>query len=214
MKTIAINGSPRKNYNTAILLEKALDGAASMGSEVELFHLYDYNYTGCKSCFSCKLRGKKSYGQCCVNDALAPILEKIKHADALLLGSPIYLGSITGQMKSFLERLIFPYLVYDENRSTLFPKKIPVGFIYTLGVTEQKLQQLSWMDAIDYTNFLLEHFLGKTETLFVTDTYQFDDYSKYVATAFDAEAKLKRKMEVFPQDCKKAFALGQRLAKQ
>jgi len=57
----------------------------------------------------------------------------------------------------------------------------------------------------------VERILGKAESLFVTDTYQFDDYSKYVATAFDANEKLKRRKEVFPQDCKKAFELGKRL---
>jgi multimeric flavodoxin WrbA len=114
-------------------------------------------------------------------------------------------------MKSFMERLIFPYLVYDENYSTLFPKRISVGLIYTFGVNEQKSEQTKWKESLKYNEFLVERFLGKAESLFVTDTYQFDDYSKYVATAFDAGEKLKRRKEVFPQDCKKAFELGKRL---
>ena len=44
MKVIAVNGSPRKNWNTATLLQKALDGAASQGAETEIFHLYELNY--------------------------------------------------------------------------------------------------------------------------------------------------------------------------
>ncbi|MFL0195295.1 hypothetical protein ACJDU8_06895 [Clostridium sp. WILCCON 0269] len=52
----------------------------------------------------------------------------------------------------------------------------------------------------------MERILGKVESLFVTDTYQFDDYSKYVATAFDANKKLKCRKKVFPQDCKNALS--------
>jgi len=59
MKVIAINGSPRKKWNTATLLEKALAGAASQGAETELMHLYDLNYKGCISCFACKTIGGK-----------------------------------------------------------------------------------------------------------------------------------------------------------
>lgn len=213
MSIIAINGSPRKSANTAILLNKALEGASSNGLETEIINLYDYKYTGCKSCFACKLIGGKSYGQCFINDSINPILKKIKDSDGIILGSPIYLGSITGEMKSFIERLIFPYLVYDENYSSLFPKRIPVGLIYTFGVTEQKLQQTGWIESLKYNEFLLYRFIGKTESIYVTDTYQFDDYSKYVSSAFDSDAKLKRRKEVFPQDCKRAFELGKRMAK-
>ncbi|WP_026889593.1 flavodoxin family protein [Clostridium beijerinckii] len=211
MKVIAINGSPRKDGNTGILLNKALEGAALNGAETEMINLHDFTYKGCKSCFACKLKNGNSYGQCCINDEISPILKKIKNADSIILGSPIYLGSITGEMKSFMERLIFPYLVYDEKYSSLFPKRIFVGLIYTFGVNEQKLEQTKWKEALKYNEFLFERFFGKTESLFVTDTYQFDDYSKYVSTAFEADKKLKRRKEVFPQDCKKAFELGKRL---
>ncbi len=66
MKVFAVNGSPRKNWNTAALLSKALEGAASLGAETELIHLYDLSFKGCVSCFTCKLRGGKSYGKCVV----------------------------------------------------------------------------------------------------------------------------------------------------
>ena len=62
MKILAINGSPRKNSNTATLLKKALEGAAAQGAETELIHLYDLNFKGCISCFACKLKDGKSYG--------------------------------------------------------------------------------------------------------------------------------------------------------
>lgn len=59
MKLIAINGSPRKDKNTAALLNKALEGAASQGAATELIHLYDQDYKGCISCFACKLKNGK-----------------------------------------------------------------------------------------------------------------------------------------------------------
>jgi multimeric flavodoxin WrbA len=211
MKLIAINGSPRKEWNTATLLNKALEGATSQGAETELIHLYDLNYKGCISCFSCKLKGGKSYGKCAVNDALTPILGQIEKTDALILGSPIYLGAVTGEMRSFLERLIFPYLVYDAQRSSLFKKKLPVGFIYTMGVPESLIKEVGYEQQFKLMEMLLGRIFGEAESLLGTDTYQFDDYSKYVATAMNVEAKAKRRREVFPVDCQKAFEMGARL---
>jgi multimeric flavodoxin WrbA len=51
MKAIGVNGSPRKKWNTATLLKKALEGAASEGAKTALVHLYDLDYKGCISCF-------------------------------------------------------------------------------------------------------------------------------------------------------------------
>ena len=99
---IIVNGSPRKSWNTATLLEHALKGAESIGAKTELVHLYDLDYKGCTSCFACKLKGGKSYGKCAMNDDLTLVLERIAEADALILGSPVYLGTATGEMRSFL----------------------------------------------------------------------------------------------------------------
>lgn len=211
-KVIAINGSPRKNWNTATLLKKALEGAVSAGAATELIHLYDLTYKGCTSCFACKLKNGKSYGKCAWQDDLTPLLAKIEQADALLLGSPIYLGAVTGEMRSFLERLVFPNLVYDENYSSLFPKKIPSGFIYTMNVPEDLMNKM-YLEHLQITENILGKMFGPVESLFATDTYQFANYDHYVAPKFDAAAKAKRREEQFPLDCEKAFALGVRLVK-
>lgn len=211
MKIIGINGSPRKNCNTATLVKEALEGAQSKGAESELINLYDLDYKGCKSCFACKLKDGKNYGTCAARDDLTPVLKKIKEADAIILASPIYLGTATGEMRSFLERLIFPYLVYDKEGSTLFPRRIPVGFIYTMGVVEELLDEIGYHQHFNITKKLTERIIGESESLYVTDTYQFDDYSKYVSSRFNPEEKLKRRSEVFPQDCEKAFQMGVRL---
>jgi len=124
MKVLAINGSPRKKWNTATLLQNALDGADSQAAETELVHLYDLTYSGCTSCFACKLKGGKSYGKCAVQDGLTPVLEKIPDTDAIILGSPIYFGTVTGMMRCFMERLMFPYLTYTNPPGSLLEKKI------------------------------------------------------------------------------------------
>lgn len=74
VNVIAINGSPRKKWNTAMLLEHPLNGAESKGAKTELVHLYDLDFKGCTRCFACKLKGGKSYGKCVMNDGLTPIL--------------------------------------------------------------------------------------------------------------------------------------------
>ena len=211
MKVIALNGSPRKEWNTALLLKKALEGAASKGAETELINLYDLNYKGCISCFSCKAKGGKSYGRCAVKDDLKPVFMKIELADAVLFGSPIYLGSITGETQSFLERLVFPYLTYTDPPATLFPKKIGTAFIYTMGIPENMMKEVGYEQHFANTERFLTRIFGSSETLLSFDTYQFEDYSQYVATRFNPKEKLKRRQEIFPKDCQKAFELGMRL---
>jgi multimeric flavodoxin WrbA len=62
MLMMAFNGSPRKTWNTATLLQKALEGAAAQGAHTDLIHLYDLQYAGCKSCFACKTKGGQVTG--------------------------------------------------------------------------------------------------------------------------------------------------------
>lgn len=212
MKVLAFNGSPRKTWNTATLLSKALEGAASQKAETELIHLYDLNYKGCISCFACKTKGGKSCGRCPINDDLKPIFKKVEESDAIILGSPIYLGRVTGEMASFIDRLVFQYLQYSNPPSSLFPKKINTAFIYTMNVTEEHLKSLGMDKPIEFNEFGMRTTFGASESLLSFDTYQFEDYSKVEASRFDAEAKAKRRAEVFPVDCQKAFDIGVRFA--
>ena len=208
MKVIAVNGSPRRKWNTATLLQKTLDGAVSQGAETEIFHLYELNYKGCISCFACKTRNGQSYGRCAVKDDLRPILKKVENADAIVLGSPIYLGTVSGEMRSFMERLIFPYLTYTDPPDTLFPRKIRTGFIYTMNATEDMAKERDYAGYITNTRMIMKWVFGSAEALCSYDTCQFEDYSKYVAPRFDPSKKAKRREEVFPIDCENAFAMG------
>lgn len=212
MKLLAINGSPRKTWNTATLLQKAVEGAASRGAETELIHLYELAFKGCVSCFQCKTKDGQSYGRCGINDELTPILEKVLESDILILGSPIYFGSVTGEMQSCLERLQFPFLTYTDPPASIFPGKIRTGFVFTLGADENMSKERGFNTRIEMYGFILKMIFGNSETLSCYDTYQFDDYSKVYAPRWDPEKKAKRRAEVFPEDCKRAFELGERLA--
>ncbi len=215
MKAIAINGSPRKKWNTATLLEKALEGAASEGAETEFVHLYDLDYKGCRSCFACKLKTGDSHGSCAWKDDLKPVLEKIEASDALILGSPIYYGMVSGEMRSFLERLLFQYLVYDTKFSSLRRKDLPTGIIYTMNVTQASAEARNYPPTLGAMEAAIRRTLGGAEVpaLYVTDTCQFDDYDRYEVTAFDGKHKARRREAEFPTDCQKAFDMGARLLK-
>lgn len=212
MEVIAINGSPRKRWNTAMMLEKALEGAASKGAQTALVHLYDLNYKGCISCFACKKRNGASYGKCAVKDDLWPIFRNIEAVDALILGSPIYFGDVTGAMRSFMERLLFQYLVYTNPRQTLFPKKIEIGLIYTMNAPAEEAKKIGYDRLFNFNENVMKMILGGAESLTSHETYQFEDYAKVVAPMFDVEQRKMRRDEIFPQDLQKAYDLGAKLA--
>ncbi|WP_196603881.1 flavodoxin family protein [Pectinatus haikarae] len=213
MNILAINASPRKNGNTAALLDKSLEGAASCGAKTQLINLYELKYKGCLSCFACKLKDGKSYGKCVVKDDLANVLEAAAAADAIVLGSPIYLHSPTSSARAFLERWVFPYLVYDKDHSSLFPRKIPVALIYTMNVTSEQFK-VEYEPELKSIPIYIEKIFGSCETLVVNDTYQFDNYSKYVATLFDEKKKRMVRDTQFPKDCQQAFDMGVKLARR
>jgi multimeric flavodoxin WrbA len=214
MKAIGINGSPRKKWNTATLLENALQGAGAQGAKTELVHLYDYNYKGCISCFACKKKTGKSYGKCAVKDGLTPVLKKVNEADVIILGSPIYFGTVTGEMRSFMERLFFPLMTYTDPPGSLLSRKVQTAFIYTLGATKKMARERGFDKHIAANGMVMEMILGTSETLCSYDTYQFEDYSKVYAPRFDPEKKAKVRGEVFPVDCEKAFEMGARLVRK
>jgi multimeric flavodoxin WrbA len=205
-KVIAINGSPRKNANTATLLQKTLDGAMSAGAETEMIHLIDLKYQGCISCFMCKRKNTKYIGACALKDDLSPVLEKAMEADALVLGSPIYIGDVTGLMRSFMERFKFMNISYSNKNYFHRTAKKNGAFIYTMNLP--KLQSMLFSYVYMMNTGALKKFGGYTAQLLSTNTYQFNDYETYDASNFDVRKKEKVKREIFPKDCEKAYRIG------
>lgn len=214
MKILAINGSPRKKHNTAAMLQHALSGAASKGAQTQMVHLNDLDFKGCVSCFACKVKNCKKPGVCLHNDGLTPVLEGAMSADAIVLGSPIYLWAVTGAMRSFMERLMFPVLTYTEGYKGLLERKIPVGFIYTMNVTNDFLKEVGGDKVLKLGEDGLKRLFGYCESISSYDTLQFDDYSKYVCSVFDESHKKNVHAEQFPKDCENAYNLGVRLIGQ
>lgn len=212
MKAIAFNGSPRTQNNTATLLRHALEGARSAGAETELVDLYRYEYRGCISCFRCKKIGAESYGQCAVRDALTPLLAKAAEADVLLLGSPIYFGTETGALRSFMERLLFPYYTYAEAPQTLAPRTLKAALFYTMSVPEPHHAELGYDKLFERNQGFFTRLFGSCEIFLATETLQFTHPENYFCPAVDTPARRKRHEGVFPEECRAAFELGKRLA--
>ena len=211
MKVIAINGSPRKSWNTDILLKKSLDGAASAGAETEMVYLYDLKFKGCVSCMACKLKKEPRPNRCVLRDDLTAVLDRVHEADAVILGSPIYFSEVTGEMRSFFERFLFQYLNYDDYTKPLSPKK-RIGLVFTMNCPESMFDSVGYREIFQRYEEWMRLFFGHCEILLSTDTMQVKDYSRYHLAGWDGDAKRLRHETVFPQDCRKAFDLGIRIA--
>ncbi|MDY6411956.1 MAG: flavodoxin family protein, partial [Bacteroidales bacterium] len=139
-KIIIIDGGPRKTFNTASMLQKIAEGVASVSEEIEVktVRLYGMDYKGCMSCLACKVKGKAT-NVCKFRDSLTPVLEEIAQSDGLVMGSPIYFSEVTAQLRAFLERLVFPWLSYNDYSLTA-PKRIPVILTYTMNANTEQAQ--------------------------------------------------------------------------
>ena len=206
-KIIAINCSPRPTWNTATLVREAARGAEGEGAEVKIIDLYKLEkFTGCISCFGCKL--PDNLGKCVCRDGLYAVLEDIRNADGLIIGTPNYLGDITAGFRALFERLIFQSLTYKTEVRSYNQKKIPVLMIMTSNASEAFYPQIGYDEMLKKYQNTLGTFVGPTKILISSDTLQVKDYSRYNWTMFDPEHKKARHEVVFPEDKKKAFALG------
>lgn len=209
-KIMIIDGGPRKNFNTASMLQKFAEGAMSVGNEIEVktVRLYNLDYKGCKSCMACKIKGKAS-NVCKFKDALTPILEEIAQADGLVLGSPIYFGQITGQMQAFLERLAFPWLSYNDYSMTA-PKKMPVVLMETMnGLPDNNNSQ-----GYGPMENCITNALGEPEHFNAYNTYQVKSYDRFELAGFSEEAKRQWRDEHWEEDLQKAYDAGKRMAEK
>ena len=208
MYVLAISGAANKNRNTATLLQSAFDGAISVpGATGEIINLYDLHFHGCEGCHACKLLDKTKFARCAVQDELTPALEKAKSADVILLGSPIYFGNITGTMRAFLERYLFPGMTYNKDHGTTYAKHPKVGWAFTLGAPAD-----TYKDVFDGLAALTNRIIGDSTYVYACQTQQLDDYSLYAADMFDVDMVKRRHAEQFPKDCKDAFDMGKQLA--
>ena len=213
MKIVAINTSPTSNWNTAQLVKAAAKGAESAGAEVQFFDLYKQEkFTGCISCFGCKRAPNE--GWCVCKDGLYPILQAIREADGVIIGTPNYLSQPSAGFHALYERLVFQNITYQKEKWAYHSAETPTLFIMTSNAPEEAYQQGGYYAQLIQTwQQGLSGSVGPTKVLISGNTLQVSDYSKFNWTAFDPAEKRARHETVFPQELKKAFALGAELAK-
>lgn len=215
MKYFLLNGSPRKMNNTGKLLESVKQGIIDSLKEeniddvkVETINLFDINFTGCRSCFNCKLIDGPFYGRCPVNDDLRDLLPELWKADGIVVGSPIYFSDVTGQTRNLIERLIFPKLVYGGESIT--EKRVPTGLIFTMNAP--KGVDDMYKGLYEGTAHAFSVAFKEPYIVVANNTVQFDDYSKYENYLFSEEDKLNYEKENFPKTLNEAYHMGSRIA--
>jgi len=116
---LAIVGSPRKGGNTDTLVTRVLEGAKSKTTEVEKVHLGDLNIHPCQGAFSCEVRKG-----CVLPDDMQPLYEKIRQADGIVIGTPVYVGNASGLLVNFLDRCR-PFISFLDSLETERPALSP-----------------------------------------------------------------------------------------
>lgn len=214
MAIIIINGSPRKNFSTARLCARFADGVRDVCPDMEtaFVHLYDFSYSGCRSCFACKDIHSRHYGNCAFRDDLTPLLSAIGKADGLVIASPLYFGTLPGQVQAFIERLLFPRSTYETGYRPCSPLRIPVQTLYTMNATEAQAAEAGFIARLDATDAFLGHVFTPPERIVSFNTYQFRDYSRYRVEVFSEAEKRQYRTNVFPQDLQRAFEAGRKMA--
>ena len=208
-RIIAVNAGPRKGWNTDTLIMEAARGAESAGAEVQKFDLFRLEkYTGCISCFGCKK--EKNMGHCICRDGLTPVLDAIREADGLIIGSPNYLSEMTASFRALYERLIFQNLTYNVETPCCNQHPIPVLLIMTSNAPDNM-----YMGLVRNYQQVLSRFVGPTDIFVSGDTLKLKDYSKtdWPWTLFNPEAKQQRHETVFPLHCGQVFDMGAALAR-
>lgn len=171
MRVVGINGSARKDGNTAIIIKIIFAELENRGIETELIQLHDKDIKSCKGCFSCK--GNKK----CIlkDDIFNECLNKVLEADGIILGSPVYSADISSKMKAFIERT---GVIVATNPELLKHK---------VGVSVVSARRGGGMTAVDTLN----HFMLNKEMLLVGSTYWNMVYGKDVGDVLKDDEGIK-----------------------
>ena len=167
MKVIGINGSSRKDGNTAIIIGKVFEELNKEDIETELIQLVDYEIQPCQGCFACKGRGNCVFAK----DGFAEIFSRMAEADGIILGSPVYSADVSAKMKAFLER---GGVVVATNPGLLRHK---------VGASVAAVRRGGGMTTVDTMN----HFMLNKEMIVVGSTYWNMVYGKTVGEVLNDE---------------------------
>ena len=151
IKVVGINGSARKDGNTAIIIRMIFQELNKAGIETELIQLADVDIEPCRACFACKGRGNCVFSK----DGFAEVFDKMVKADGIILGSPVYSADVSSRMKALLDR---GGVVAAANPGILKHK---------VGAAVAAVRRAGGMTAIDTMN----HFFLNKEMIVIGSTY-------------------------------------------
>ena len=200
MKTIVINAGPKRRDCNARLAKSALEGAESVGAEVEYVDLYKLNLSGCRVCLICK--NDEDVCKCFWRDELSPLIERIFEAECVLIAAPIFFSQPTSHYMALLERLVYCMVSYKTGNK--FKGKVNVGLFYTINYPMDYFEK-SVRPHMKQSEDLLKMLNGKV----VIETYQ--NISRNMSSnSTDDELKLKK--EQFTSDLESVFEIGAELS--
>ncbi len=156
MHILAFNGSPRPKGNTSAMIASMLEGARSCGAQATEIRLHDINFKGCLGCFGCR----KNPGFCSAKDDLSPYLEAIKTCTGVIVGCPIYMYRISGQMKLFVDRV---YSLYAGLPQGGYKSMVPEGKTFALVTSQGAPNSVQYQKSISYLAGMTGSGLGMEE---------------------------------------------------
>lgn len=211
MKIIAINGSPRKDGNSAKMLHKWVEGFKYIHPDAEVVwvNLYTLKFTGCTSCFSCKRKNGKFYGQCPIKDDIHDLIPAVYDADAVAVACPIYFGELGAYTRCFLERALFCKTSYRLHHDSLATKPVPVTMIYTMNCPKEMAEEIHYPQHWnDIEAYISNAFRYPAKRVCAYNTYQFRNYDDYEMEMFSEVEKRHYRDEHFQEDEKAAYYAG------
>lgn len=214
MKILALNATYRKNGTTTTLINKALEGAATVGAQTEHLLLKDFDIRYCTNCLKCYDDVESEIAPCIHDDDMTLLLDKIKEADGVLWGSPVHMGFVTGLMNVFMERACFrlarPTGEFfglkgcPEPRLTEKPRA--AASIVTAGMVPEEMRQYCDQGT---------QWLKENVPMFINGEFVIDQYAAAYFPRELEDSEWQRALflrELTEKQRQEAFALGQTLA--
>ena len=182
-KIVAFVGSPRKGGNTAAMVSEVVRGAKEAGAEVTVHYLNDMNIRPCQGCFYCRMEAN-----CAIHDDMQAVYSEIKAAEAVVIGSPVYMFQVAAQIKILFDRL-FPLMDAGFRPRFVIKKTL---LVYSQGNPDET----AFKTAFDTNETILKVMgLQVEETLVCADANNLNaaaENAKIMTQAFDAGKKLAR----------------------
>ena len=207
---IALNGSGRKNGNSAAILDSFLDGVRSAegGFEIEKVDVFDLDYKGCRGCHGCELRDRKLRG-CVQKDGASELLSRMRQADGIVFSAPIFFWELPAQLRALLERYIYPGML-DHHQE--------IAALYNMFQPEEVSKQ-SFTPHAATISWLIKAFLRRVNftELIINQTKTWDKeqaklYANYSESSEDEFEKIHESR--WPKDLADARAAGAAFAER